>query len=247
MRSHQAKVLGLVAIGSMLVSATAAPGGVLVTEFLADPSGTDIDREWFEIYNPDATPFDLSGYAAGDGTNPTSTSTGEAMGVFPAGSILGAGQVWVIAADAEGFAAFYGFKPNFEFANSTSVNFAGNDATVPDLTQKAGWGVSNASLGIANGGDDIGILTPESNATTFTFIDGSNHGSVMTFFTGAPTLAGNQSYERVPANQDTNSASDFVVRTTGTATPGAVTVPEPAALSLLGLGGIAMLRRRRAR
>jgi hypothetical protein len=167
------------------------------------------------------------------------------MGVFPAGSIINSGQAWVIAADAEGFTAFYGFKPNFEFANSTSTNFPGNDATVPDLAQKAGWGVTNASLGIANGGDDVGILTPESDATTFTFVDGSNHGTVTTFFTGPATLAVNQTYERVPADQDTNSASDWVVRVSNAATPGVVTLPEPASVGLLSLAGLALVRRPR--
>jgi hypothetical protein len=231
--------------GVLGLSGGGANAAILVTEFLPDPSGTDIDREWFEIYNTDATPFDLSGYAAGDGTNPASTSTGEGMGVFPAGSIIGPNEAWVIAADAEGFAAFYGFNPDFEFANSTSTNFPGNDATVPDLTQKPGWGVANANLAIANGGDDVGILTPGSDATTFTFIDGGNHGSATTFYMGAVALAGNQSYERVPANQDTDSVNDWGVRVSGEATPGVVTIPEPAALSLVAAVGLGLFRGRR--
>lgn len=235
-----------VGVAAVLCAVPVANAAILVTEFMPDPSGTDIDREWFEIYNSGDAPFDLSGYAAGDGTNPTSTSTGEAMGVFPSGSVINAGQVWIIAADAQGFEAWTGIKPNFEYANSTSTNFPSNDPLVPDLTQKTGWGASNASLGIANGGDDVGILTPESTADNFTFIDGSNHGTATSFFTGPATLTGNQSYERVPANQDTNSASDWVVRTTGTATPGVVTVPEPVAIGTLGLiGGLALARRRR--
>ena len=97
-----------------------------------------------------------------------------------------------------------------------------------------------SSLGIANGGDDVGILTPESTATAFTFVDGSNHGTVMTFFPDAVTLGANQSYERVPADTDTDSASDWVLRTSGNATPGAVTVPEPAGLGLLAAGAAAV-------
>ena len=224
----------------------AASAAILLTEFMPDPSGTDIDREWFEIYNTADTPFDLSGYAAGDGTNPGGTSAGEGMGVFPVGSIIGARQVWVIAADAQGFEAFYGFKPNFEFANSTSVNFPDNDPLVPDLTQKADWGVGTANLAIANTGDDVGILTPDSTAESFTFIDGANHGGVTTFFSGAPTLTGNQSYERVPADLDTDSASDWIVRPSGTATPGVVFIPEPASISLLLIASAVFgLRRRR--
>jgi hypothetical protein len=230
--------------GFALMSVRCCWGSLLVTEFLADPSGTDIDREWFEIYNSGDAPINLTGYAAGDGTNPTNASTGEGMGLFPDGTIINPGQVFVIAANANGFAAFYGFLPNFEFFNSTST--LGNNAAVPDMMQKPDWGASAGSLGIANGGDDIGILTPDSTALAFTFVDGSNHGTVQTFFGGAPTLLGNQSYERVPADQDTNSAADWIVRTSNTATPGLVTIPEPGSVSLVTfLGGVLALRRRR--
>ena len=236
------KTLPLIALLTICSTASAA---LLVTEFLPDPSGTDIDREWFEIYNSGDTSFDLTGYAAGDGTDPNNASNGEGMGVFPPNTILNPGQVFVIAANANGFSAFYGFAPNFEFANSTSLQ--GNNPLVPDLTQKVAWGSISGSLAIANGGDDIGILTPESTATSFTFVDGSNHGGVMTFFSGAPTLAGNQSYERVPANQDTNDASDWVVRLSNTATPGLVTIPEPISCSLVLIGAAALVQRRRVR
>jgi hypothetical protein len=242
MRLSKLLGLGLAALASTALLPT-AQGGLLITEFIADPSGTDIDREWFEIYNPDPVAIDLTGYAAGDGTNPTSTSTGEAMGEFPGGTMINPGQVMVIAANANGFQGLYGFFPDFEFANSTST--LGLNATVPDLIQKAGWGVSNASLAIANGGDDVGILLPGSDSTTFTFADGSNHGTVTTFFTGAALLGSNQSYERVPPGTDTNTASDWVVRTTGTATPGQIPEPATASLAAIAAGLLALRRRHR--
>ncbi len=240
MMHHYFKPLALAAL---LSSAAAANAAVLVTEFMADPTGTDVDREWMEIYNNGASSVDLTGYAAGDGTNPLSTSAGEGMQLFPNGTIINPGQVMVLAANANGFNAFYGFLPNFEFANSTST--LGNNALVPDLAQVPGWGVTTATLAIANGGDDVGLLAPGSTPSSFTFLDGSNHGTVTTFFTGAPLLGSNQSYERINALSDTDTAADWIVRTTGTATPGVVSVPEPAALSLLMLAAVPFLRRRK--
>ena len=225
-----------------LFFAAHSSGAILVTEFLPDPTGTDNDREWFEIYNSGDLAVDLTGYAAGDGTNPTSVAAGEGMGIFPTGSIINPGQVLVIAANANGFMSLYGFLPNFEFFNNTSA--FGNNVDVPDLMQKPGWGGAG-SLAIANGGDDIGILTPESTATDFVFLDGGNHGSVMTFYTGATTLGSNQSYERFPANMDTDSVSDWVVRGSNTATPGFVTIPEPSSLGLALFGLLGLVRRPR--
>jgi hypothetical protein len=115
---------------------------------------------------------------------------------------------------------------------------------VPDLPQKADWGASNGSLGIANGGDDVGLLAPGSTALSFTFVDGGNHGTVATFYGGATTLGSNQSYERLPADQDTDSIADWVVRTSGTATPGQVTIPEPSSLGMLTISALGFSRRR---
>lgn len=231
------------ALTALLSSAAAANSAVLITEFIADPTGTDVDREWMEIYNNGASAVNLTGYAAGDGTDPLNMSGGEAMQLFPNGTIINPGQVMVLAANANGFNAFYGFLPNFEFANNTSG--LGNNPGVPDLTQVAGWGIATGTLGIANGGDDVGLLASGSTPSSFTFLDGSNHGTVTTFFPGAATLAGNQSYERINGLIDTDTASDWVVRTTGNATPGVVVVPEPAALWLLMLAAVPLLRRRK--
>jgi hypothetical protein len=49
-----------------------------------------------------------------------------------------------------------------------------------------------------------------------------------------------------PAEPDTLFTSgSFVRRTSGQATPGTVTIPEPAGLALVGLGALALAGRRR--
>jgi hypothetical protein len=98
-------------------------------------------------------------------------------------------------------------------------------------------------LAIANGGDDVGLLAPGATAESFTFLDGSNHGTATTFFTGAALLAGNQSYERINPWVDTDTAADWVVRTSGTATPGVV--PEPGTATLIGLALLGLFLRRK--
>jgi DNA/RNA endonuclease G (NUC1) len=45
--------------------ATAAAGGIIITEFLPDPNGTDTFGEWFELYNTGSTDVDLLGYTIG--------------------------------------------------------------------------------------------------------------------------------------------------------------------------------------
>jgi hypothetical protein len=49
------------------------PGDVLITEVLYDPSGTEPDEEWFEVYNTTTAPMSLAGLTVKDGGNRTAT------------------------------------------------------------------------------------------------------------------------------------------------------------------------------
>src|SRR5688500_20268824 len=98
---------------SMAPSASAQSTQLFLTEFMPNPSGTDIDREWLEIYNAGPLALDISGYAVGDGLDPANISTGEAMGVLPAGTIIGSGEVCVIAVNENGFSAMQCLLPAF--------------------------------------------------------------------------------------------------------------------------------------
>lgn len=47
---------------------TAAMAGVVIDEFVADPSGTDAGREWVELHNASASPVELEGWVLEAGT-----------------------------------------------------------------------------------------------------------------------------------------------------------------------------------
>ena len=61
------------------VTTTASPGDIIITEFFADTSGPDDNKEWFEIYNTTDHDIDITGWTIADndtdshtigGTNP---------------------------------------------------------------------------------------------------------------------------------------------------------------------------------
>ncbi len=206
-----------------------AQGKLLVTEFIADPRGTDADREWIEIFNQSPLSISLDGYKVGD----EETKGGdEGMFSFPTGITMPAGQVYVIALKATGFAASYpGLLPNFEVIDT--------DPTVPNMVKYSTWGTG--TIAIANTGDHALIVDPFDN-----IVDGSNHGTATFFFTGA-TLGAYESYERV-GPVDTDTAADWVVRAEANHTPGftVVPIPEPSALALGLLAAAVFVARRRA-
>ena len=223
----------LLAVAGALALAPVTRGAILVTEFMPNPSGTDADREWIEIYNSGDAAVDLSDYKVGDEEAvPTDAPGGEGMFEFPEGTVMQPGEVFVIAVNATGFQSLYGFKPDFETNAET-------DATVPNLIRDESW--ATGSIALANTGDHALIVNGDDE-----IVDGANFGDATKFFDG-PALAANESMERVPANVDTDSGDDWVVRASGEATPGAVTVPEPAGLGLVAFGAVGLLGRRARR
>lgn len=103
------------------------------------------DSEWVEILNPTSTPLDLSAWHVGDAEGP---DVFEGMYQFPAGTVLGPGQVLVVAASAEVFRQEYGALPDFEFYAT--------DATVPTLQPAPLWGTGEWHL--RNDGDQVLLL-----------------------------------------------------------------------------------------
>lgn len=122
----------------------------LVSEIMVNPAGLDEGREWIEIYNPSPIDIDLSGYKIGDAPVPTST-LGDGMVAFPAGYVLRAHQVIVIAQNAAQFKTDNGLLPTFELADY--------DPTIPELPVYTAWATGTISL--ANAGDEVVLLGPD--------------------------------------------------------------------------------------
>jgi hypothetical protein len=246
-RSIKAAARAAILAATFAATAPLANAKLLITEAMPDPAGTDADREWFEIYNSGPTALNIGGYSVGDGLVSTGTSSGEGLGTFPAGTTIASGQVMIIAIRNAGFTSLFGashpgLNADFEFANplGTSTTLA-DDPNVPNLPQRTGWGVSDASLGMANGGDDVGIVDPDGN-----IVDMVSYGPSSMITSWADVASA--TIQRIPANQDTDTGAEWsYVTGLANSTPGTVAVPEPASCWALGLAGLAVLRRRRRR
>lgn len=214
--------------------AVSAHGQLLVTEFMPNPAGTDTEGEWIEIFNSGSIAMSLDGYKVGDEETPLwdigGTGGTEGMYSFPTGTIMAAGQVYVIALKATGFAALYpGQLPDFEITDT--------DPTVPEMAKYLPW--ATGVIAMSNTGDHALIVDPSD-----AIVDGANHGDATIFYTGAVTLLSGESYERINPYVDTDTAADWVVRPAGFSTPGLVIIPEPSALAL-GLLAVSLFVARR--
>ncbi|HEV7993212.1 MAG TPA: lamin tail domain-containing protein, partial [Gemmatimonadaceae bacterium] len=67
-------------------SVTGAGGGVIITELLPDPNGTDTFGEWFELYNTGTADVDLAGYTIG--SFQTESHTISRSVIVPAGACI---------------------------------------------------------------------------------------------------------------------------------------------------------------
>jgi hypothetical protein len=200
--------------------------GPLISEVLYDPLGDEPAGEWIELYNPAASPFDLSRFKIGDAEFPGDR---EGMLRFPAGTVIAPQQVIVVANRAAQFIATHGFAPDFEMTDS--------DPQVPDLLKYVSW--STYSVELTDNGDEIILLNAEDS-----LVDAISWGtSTFAFNPAVPRVPEGHSLERRPADVDTNSAQDWKMQrkpspgqidlapptptptSTGTATPTSSSTP----------------------
>lgn len=204
--------------------AGAASLSLVISEVMYNPSGTEPDGEWIELYNLGGTAIGLSGYKIGD---EETSGSGEGMMQFPGGTIA-AGATVVIANKASTFFTAYGFNPDYELIDT--------DAAVPDMTKYLPWASGGVSL--SNTSDEV-LLLDAGDAMVDAVSWG---GSVFAFNPGTAMVADGASLARLSAGVDTDIAADWVGLLAPT--PGQVsTVPLPAAAwllvsGILGLAGI---------
>ncbi len=181
---------------------------LLISELFYDPEPGQNGIEWVEIYNASGSILDLYDYKIGD---EETIGEGEGMLRFPAGSSLHPGQVAVVAADANLFAAAFGFSPDFEFADSGSP--------VLDMLKYAPW--TGGNINWTNAGDEVLLLDRLDDVH-----DALSYGnSVWAFDPSAPDVPTGYSLERRPAAQDSDTAADWSAQPVPS--PGSVDLSTP--------------------
>ena len=217
------------AVLAALGATSSAPAAVLISETLYNEVGGDTTGEWVEIWNTGDTLVDISGYKVGDEETQGGDSESGGMWQFPAGTTLSPGQVVTVTVSAARFNTVYGTAPSFELA--------GTDPAVPDMVPYLTWVDPPEYNNSANGSDQSILLGPDD--TIADLVGWSDNATDTVLLSNE--LDG-QSYERI-GPIDTDTAADW--RLGNLSSPGVAPVPEPAGLALVGLAGLAALRRRR--
>jgi hypothetical protein len=230
--------LAAVAIGAVAAGGTAR-GALLINEVVFNEVGGDVTGEWIEIYNSGDATIDLSNYKIGDEETSGQLSTTEALYKFPSGASIAPGEIQIVAVSATTFFTHYQVNPTYE-SSSTNPN-------VPDMTVYSTWDSDGGAINMSNTNDQAVLVD-----STDTVIDAASWGNTFAFNPALGTALDGQSYERIDARVDTNSASDWQATPGATAversTPFAVNVPEPTSLGMCLAGAlIAGARGRRRR
>lgn len=234
-----ARLFAAAALTAGLFAVLPARGALVISEVVYNEVGSDPLGEWIEIYNNGDATIDLSNYKIGDEESSTGTGVGEAIHQFPAGASIAPGAVQIVAVSAARFFQVYGVNPTYEVTLT--------DGSVPDMLPYATWDSDGGTFNMSNSSDQALVIDGAD-----ALVDAMSWGGTFAFNPALADAEGDgQSYERINALVDTDTAADWQLGPTNTdaakrSTPFEVSVPEPASLGLIGLaGGLLVGRRRR--
>ncbi|MBB6429684.1 lamin tail domain-containing protein [Algisphaera agarilytica] len=209
----------LTAAGLAFGLAGQANADLFINEVIGSTTGAD--AEFIEIYNSGPTAVDLSGYQ-----------------ILEIESDSGASQGTV--------------DDTFEIASGTIA--AGGYFLIGNATFTAGYGITpDLELNISIENSSYTLLLQDDSATTLysAFVTDGGAGDAAQGGV-APDISVGPDGTFLPAgfglSGDGGSTAyllEFSPVPAPSATPGAANIPEPASLALVGLGGLAMLSRRR--
>ncbi|HMO26106.1 MAG TPA: lamin tail domain-containing protein [Tepidisphaeraceae bacterium] len=237
----------LPAVASAILVGT-AHAELVITEIHYNPNGSESGvHEWIEIYNNSATPLDLSGFHYADIQDWDGTLTSTSISnPFPAGTTLPAfGAAIVVNQPASEIETIWG-------SGIQVINYV-NGSGEGGISLANGASATNETVAILNSAlNVVDAVNYENNtngwpgntnqATIYLKPDAISQAANDIGSNWAISVAGvDGAYEALALNPGISNATLPDI-----GSPGVVVVPEPAALSLLALGSIAMIRRRRA-
>lgn len=148
---------------ALVATETAMAQTVKINE--AYSRGTAGDLDWVEVYNPLATPVDISGYKIYDSGGQAGTKPKKE---FPAGTILPAKGFYAIIVDT---ASFTDDKSGFGISSGGETVWLENSAgTLIDTIAIPALGVDTAWGRIPDGTDHWGRIAPRTKGATNVFI-----------------------------------------------------------------------------
>lgn len=169
---------------------------MLISEVFYDQIGDLNDEDWIEVYNASGSAVDLSDYKLGDEETPGKS---EGMMRFPGGSWITAGQVIVIATQADAFLREYGFLPDYELSASI--------LEVPDMVPYSTW--SSGQVTLDDNSDEVLLLDGYDNVAD---VVAYGYSLYPDFQPPVEDVIEGWSIERSPADRDTDSSSDWIAQ-----------------------------------
>ncbi len=139
-------------------------GHVLFSEVFYDALGSDDEKEWIEFYNPTDVEWNISGFLIRDNNG---------VYTIPDGTVMLPGDTLVIAEDAVGFEALYGFLPDIEgFTRSLGnsgdyLELYQDELLIDAVAWEGGYGGKYTEWNTAAGaGESIARIPPEQDTDT---------------------------------------------------------------------------------